>query len=81
MTNLLPVKQAVIFIAQYALALPVFFVALVILMRRTWKYDLIDAVDDGVVVAIVEMLAGKLHHETRPFCRASSHSAGCARRR
>lgn len=66
-------NHIIVLVAQYALALPILFVGITITMRRRWTYDIVDAIGGGLLVALIEKLAGSLYHEARPFVALHLH--------
>ena len=60
-------NSIIVFIATYALVLPILFVAFTILRRQQWLYDIVEAIAGGVAVLALGKLAGSLIHSQRPF--------------
>jgi undecaprenyl-diphosphatase len=59
--------NAISFVAQWLLIVPAGLVAVVILARRQWKRDLLDAVFGGLATIALVKLAGASFAEARPF--------------
>ncbi len=58
---------AIAFAAQWLLLVPVAFVAIVIISRRRWKRDAIEAIAASIGTIALVKLAAAFVHEARPF--------------
>lgn len=61
------------FVAQWALLVPAALVAALIVLRRRWREDLIEAFLAGVTTIFAVKIAGALRFETRPFLAEHVH--------
>lgn len=58
---------AIALVAQWLLLLPAGLVLAVVLVRRRWRFDLIEGTLAGAATILLVKLAGALHGEARPF--------------